>query len=158
MNYILSSIQQAAQGAAAASPPSASAAVPDYGSDISCTDDADALFTERDGDDPLLVAEAVWRAITSPRGSIPGAPDVGWDIQSLLRSPSGPLDVRAWPRLVRQEVMRDDRVETCSVQFRQTAQDAWQVTVQGTTVSAGEFSLVGQLTPNAALLQEILAT
>lgn len=130
---------------------------PDYGSDISCTDDCDALFSELDGDDPRLVAESCWRSITSTRGSIPGAPDAGWDIQQLLRLAASPSDQRTWPGLVRAELSKDDRILEVSVKFKQTASDAWTLTIDGTTVD-GTFSLVGALTPTSAVLQEILTS
>lgn len=128
-----------------------------FGSDISCTDDATPTFTELEEDDPTLVAECAWRAITSPRGSIPGAPDRGFDVRSLLRAPATQTEIRTWPSRVRSEIMKDERVQTCTVEFAQTAVDAWEITIRGET-ETGPFGLVGALTSGSAILKEILGT
>ena len=139
-------------------PTAPAVAVPDYGSDISCTDDTDELFSDLAGDNPRVVAESVWRSITSPRGSIPGAPNDGWDIQSLLRTAATASEQRTWPRLVMAEITKDDRVATASVKFKQENWDTWSVTIEGTTVEEGTFLLVGTLTADSAVLKEILAS
>lgn len=129
--------------------------VPDYGSDISCTSDCDANFSELAGDDPRLVAESCWRTITSPRGSIPGSPDDGWDVSQLLRTGATPSEQRTWPGLVRSELLKDDRIDSLSVKFRQITSDTWEIAITGTTETGGEFELVGELTATSAVLKDL---
>ncbi len=129
---------------------------PDYGSDISCTDDTDAFFTGLAGDDPRLVAEYAYRAITSPRGSIPGAPDEGMSIREFLRRPATPTEMRTWPSRVKAEILRDDRVESVDVVFTPQTTGVYKVSISGKTAT-GPFGLTAVLTPTGTVLKEILA-
>ena len=70
---------------------------PDYGSDISCTSDTDAMFTEIAGDDPNIVAQWCWRILISDRDSIPDAEGLGFDIMSLVRRGATPAEIASWP-------------------------------------------------------------
>jgi hypothetical protein len=138
------------------SPPTATYS-PDYGSDIVCTDDTDALFSELPGDDPRLIGYAFWRYITSDRDSIPDAPGVGLDIRTLLRRGATAAEVASWPAQLKAQADNDDRITNVDVQMS-TANggQTYVIHVTGQT-ETGPFELTGLLTPNAAILQEILS-
>jgi hypothetical protein len=132
--------------------------LPDYGSDLACGDDAEASFRERPGDDPMLIVEAAWRFITSPRDSIPDAPGRGIDIRDFLRQPATQARILTWPAIVRGEIEQDDRIESSEASFVQQSDGKFKVYISITpTGSQGPFALVGELTPTGAILKEILA-
>lgn len=131
---------------------------PDYGSDILCGDDATPTFDEVPGDSGLAVGYAVWRAITSARGSIPGAPDRGYDVRDLLRKPATRSELATWAPILRSEILRDDRVASCDVTVRRGYGDLWTIEIRGVVSDgAGGFELTGELSPGGALLKEIQA-
>lgn len=127
-----------------------------YGSDIACGDDCDALFSEDDGTTPRAVALSIWRTITSDTDSIPDAPGEGRSITSLLRRPATRSEIRMWPSLLEGEILRDDRVATVVVRFEQVTQDTWSVSIDGTTVNGEAFDLVGQVSSGASILTQIM--
>ena len=130
---------------------------PDYGSDIVCTDDTDALFSELPGDDPRLVGYAYWRMITSDRDSIPDAPGVGLDLLTLLRRGATQAEIASWPAQLKAQADNDDRITNVDVQMSTPdGGQTYTLHITGQTES-GPFELTGLLTPTSAILQEILA-
>lgn len=136
----------------------ASATPSKYGTDLSCLDDCDAVFSEVDGDTPRAVAEHTWRVVTSPRGSIPGSPDTGRSLLEMLRRGASKAEVMTWPAIFKGEIMRaDDRVADVRVTFAAGLGGRYDVEIRGETDDNEPFALTGELLPDGALLKEILA-
>lgn len=88
-----------------------------YGHDTYCLDE---LRTGRLVSGPLLVAQAIYRRLTTPRGTLRG-PDGGEESNYGIDLPGliGALDPRrlalALPAMVRNEILKDDRVQDAAV-------------------------------------------
>lgn len=85
----------------------------DYGTDFSWTDDLDAAFRLVSG--PERVGQAIYRRLTTKRGSVIDAPDYGFDLRELLSLGLTDGDVGALAGLVRQEVVKDECVRSATV-------------------------------------------
>lgn len=129
-----------------------------YGSDLSCTDDCDPLMTEVDGTTSLVVAQTAWRSITSPRDSIPDAKGKGLDVRIFARRAATVAEVQSWAAQIRAELLDDDRIDTLDVSIVQASADIWDITITGTTVGNGTFTLIGSLTPDGPILKELVAS
>lgn len=80
----------------------------DFGTDISCTSGLDPAFTPISG--PRVVAEALFRRLTSPRGSLFYAKDYGTDVREALLARLDRTRLDAWRTRVEAECRKDDRV------------------------------------------------
>lgn len=124
---------------------------PGYGSDLSCADDVDPLARELDGSDPLLVAQAAYRMITTARGSLIDAPDRGIDVAAYLHEPGTTAEELAG--VIRGELQHDDRIDALEVSVERSP-DGFEIEIGGTLASSGEaFELVLGLTDAGALLR-----
>lgn len=130
-----------------------------WGSDLSCDHDIDEAFTELAGDDPILVAQAAYRAITTPRGSVPDAPDYGVDLNGYLSRGVTVQAIQALAGMISLEIRKDDRVDSVSVDVQPEDDGrALRVTIDGTIAeSSRTFSLVLGLTDAGVLLEEMKA-
>jgi hypothetical protein len=94
---------------------------------------------------PAVVAHAVARRLTTPRGSLSWAPGEGFDLRELVNdslslASSGPLE--ALIGIVRAEVLRDERVETVQIRASFTeASGVLTLAISGET-GEGPFDLV----------------
>lgn len=84
--------------------------MPDYGSDLVCTDDITEMALERASDDPMLVVEAVYRRLCTRPGGLLGDLDYGYDLRSILHRGMTQADASAISDRVRAECLKDDRV------------------------------------------------
>jgi hypothetical protein len=86
-----------------------------YGVDSWATD---SVFTGRLARGKTLVAQACYRRLTTPRGTLRGGPDeenYGIDLSSIIGA-GNPLRVQAMlPSMIRGELVKDDRVADVSV-------------------------------------------
>lgn len=80
----------------------------DFGTDISCTDDMSEVAKEISGQDVL--AEAIYRRLTTPRGQLLDDEDYGIDVRSFLSRGIDPGKLREIEGTIRQEVLKDERV------------------------------------------------
>lgn len=126
----------------------------DFGADLDCADDFTPLFDELDTKDPKLVAQAVYRRLTTPRGGLIDDPDYGFDVRTLLHKPLSATYQAAIPGLIRAEVMKDDRVATCTVTLSNVTPLGFDVAVACTT-ARGPFSLTFSVADAAVRLKEI---
>lgn len=88
---------------------------PDFGRDTSCTD---SLRVGVMVSGPRLVGEACYRRLTTPRGQLRGGEDeanYGIDLPGMVGSVKSENDVAAIPSRVKNELMRDDRLEDVSI-------------------------------------------
>ena len=117
---------------------------PDFGKDLSCTT---SIMTARYSTGPRLVAEALFRRFTTPRGMLQGGEDeqnFGLDLAALVGSVSTPSAVAALPGQIEAEALKDERVESVTVSVTSTTvgpATSWNITIKAQT-GAGPFSLV----------------
>lgn len=119
------------------------AANTNYGRDLSCTT---SIRTGRFVSGPRLVAEALYRRFTTPRGTLRGTDreaNYGLDLTSLVGSVQTKSDVAALPGKIRMEAEKDGRVEEINVVVKETTVGpgkAFSITIDGSTAE-GPFEL-----------------
>lgn len=128
----------------------------DFGSDVSCWDDTDSVFTELDPDDPLLVAQAAYRALKTIPGELPDldVPDWGVGLQQYLRRAATPTQIAAIPGIVQSRLMAlDDRILSLAASpLTVEAGGRYGLTLRGMT-ARGPFDLTVSASPFDVLLK-----
>ena len=115
----------------------------DYGRDISCTD---SLLTGRFATRARLVAQAAYRRLITPRLALRGGEEeqnYGLDLTELVGSSKTKADAAALPGRIRTELMKDERIETCSADVLVTVEGpatVFTITIVAET-SEGPFTL-----------------
>lgn len=116
----------------------------DFGRDISCTD---GIRTGRFSVGPRLVAEACYRRLTTPRGTLRGGEDeqnYGLDLSELIGSSSSAAEAATLPGKITLELSKDERLTSVDVQVIRTVEGpatSLEIAVAGTT-DEGPFTLV----------------
>lgn len=121
-------------------------ATPLYGIDTSCTDKLLPGVLARG---VQVVAEAIYRRLTTPRGMLLEDPDYGRDVREYLSMEMTPTNLARVPGEIRNEVMKDDRIESCELTSTITgtgASVALEVTLD-CVCGSGPFDLSVFLTP-----------
>lgn len=114
-----------------------------FGRDISCTR---GLRTGRFVTGPRLVAEALYRRLTTPRGTLRGGPDeanYGIDLTELVGSAATKRDAAALPGRIQAEALKDERIERVNVTVTQSVEGpsvAFAILIEAET-SEGPFEL-----------------
>lgn len=114
-----------------------------FGRDLSCTT---SLRTGRYVTGVRLVAEAVFRRLTTPRGMLRGGEDeenYGIDLLDMIGSVSTKSDAAALEGRIRSELLKDERLESVTVRVISTttgASKAFDIFIACTT-SEGPFDL-----------------
>jgi phage baseplate assembly protein W len=94
-----------------------------------------------------VVAQAIFRRLTTPKGSLYGGEDeanYGLDLVGILGSAATPNQAAAVPGQVEAEVLKDERVDSCTVTVTSITNGpvvAWTVTIAAVT-GDGPFTLV----------------
>lgn len=125
----------------------------DFGTDLSCTDDLDETMKEISGQDVL--AQAIYRRLTTPRGQLIDDPDYGIDVRSFLSRGVDAGKLREIEGTIRQEVLKDERV--ANVTAKATIDyKTYSITVSLiVTTGDGPFRLVFSITADTVeLLKE----
>lgn len=105
-----------------------------YGRDTWCFD---SLAPGRFATGVMLVAQALYRRYTTPRGTLRGGPEesvYGLDIAEYIGAAGEDVAVAALPELMRGEALKDDRVSTDTA-----------ATVTAVTNDAGEIELLAEV-------------
>jgi len=116
----------------------------DFGRDTSCPG---SLRTGRYASGVRLVAEAAYRRLITPRGSLRGGEEeqnYGFDLADVVGSASTPSAVASLPARIRNELMKDERIDDVEVTVVASTTGpatTWAITVQGYT-GIGPFRLV----------------
>lgn len=87
----------------------------DYGRDISCLDDCDPMMSELANDDINVLKQAIFRRLITNRGGIIDDPLYGYNLTQWISKASTPKELAAMKGEIRAEVMKDERVQFCSV-------------------------------------------
>jgi hypothetical protein len=118
--------------------------VADFGKDTSCLT---GLRTGRFVTGARLVAEAAYRRITTPRGTLQGGEDeanYGIDLADLIGSATSPSAVAALPGQIQSELLKDERIASVTATVTSSTvgpSTTWTVSIEATTAD-GPFSLV----------------
>lgn len=125
----------------------------DYGTDISCTDDMDPLAREVSGQE--VVAQAIYRRLTTPRGRLIDDPDYGTDVRSFLHRGLTTAELRAVEAAIRSEVLKDERIALVTVKATSADDGQSMTVVLNVTTGLGPFRLVFAVTAETvSLLKE----
>lgn len=115
----------------------------DFGSDLAATDDLDANAREVEGDE--LVAQAIYRRLTTPRGQLLDDPDYGLDIRSFLQASMTAADLALIGGRIRAELAKDETIDDVQATVKLTA--AQTITVDlAVTTGQGPFRMVFAVT------------
>lgn len=82
----------------------------DYGIDISGTDDVDPTFALVSGN--ALLAQALYRRLTTPRGGMFYDPNYGFDVRLLLNMSLSDVGLAAIVGMIEGECEKEERVYT----------------------------------------------
>ena len=88
-----------------------------YGSDLWCAEDLDPNVIELPGDSKTLLAQAAFHYITTKRGDIPDAPELGRDARALLSKGLTPAGLRAEGFQLADEIRKDDRFDEVELEI-----------------------------------------
>lgn len=128
-----------------------------YGSDLSCLDDLDEDMTDLAPDDPLAIAQAAYRRITTPRGTLEDDPDYGIDVVEDLSKASSEEERRSLAGRIRSEISKDERVASVVVTVTDLGAEK-TIEIVGTPEGSDEqFRLVLALTDGELLVREMAA-
>lgn len=118
-------------------------AATNYGREVSCTD---SLKTGRYVSGVTVVAEAIYRRLTTPRGSLLGGEaeaNYGLDLMGLVGTVDTKGAAASLPGRIENEVRKDERVETVKADVVRTVvgpSTTYTITINVTT-ALGPFSL-----------------
>ena len=126
----------------------------DYGSDLAGTDDLDPFMTELDGTDVLVVAQAIYRRLTTAKGSLIEDPDYGLDVRAFLRKAMTPAYLASIPGQIENEITKDDRITNVVVRMTDNGDSTFDLDVSGETAD-GEFTLTAAVSADGVILKEI---
>lgn len=127
-----------------------------YGSDLSCRDDLTSNMVEIRGDSPEAIAQANYRRLITPRGSVSDDPDGGLDIQGYLSIGLTAKEIAEIPGEIVLELSKDDRnvASTLACELTQGAGGSFKIAITGET-AAGPFSLTFAVVDGVAALELI---
>lgn len=128
----------------------------DFGTDLSWTTDVDPLHRMATG--TLLVSQAIFRRLNTPRGALLDDPEYGYDLVGQLSVGQTQKQIGRVQSEVRAECLKDERVDSVDVVFTQVnngngPSSVWNVAISGTT-AAGPFKLVVGVADAKALVLE----
>lgn len=87
--------------------------IPDYGVDLSCVTDLDPVLRTVTG--KTLLAQAIVRRLTTPRGMLIDDPNYGLDVREWLSMEMTPIVLARLRAAVRSELEKDERVSSVNV-------------------------------------------
>lgn len=115
-----------------------------FGTDTWCLD---SMRTGHLVTGPLLVAQAAYRRLITPRGMLQGGQDeanYGFDILTQLGTAVTPNTVAALPGMIQSELLKDERIQTADVVVTAATNGpavTFNINIQAQT-AAGPFTLV----------------
>jgi hypothetical protein len=117
----------------------------DYGRDTYCTDQ---IKSGRLVSGNMLLAQALYRRLITPRGTLRGGEaeaNYGFDLLGLLGTTATSADIASLPSQIRNELMKDERVddvEATVVAAESNAVVTYEITITVEPVEGDEFEFV----------------
>lgn len=129
----------------------------DYGTDLSCREDADAGDRTTSGFERL--AEELYHSITCPAGMIVDDEDAGIDVRALLLKPMTATQIEVRRNEIKEELLLDDRVASATVDLtvQNRERTAWLLKIRIVGKTVGPFSFVVDVTAARSLLTDVSA-
>ncbi len=112
----------------------------EYGSELSCL--GDIASDGRMVTGFRVVAEAIYRRLTTPRGRLIGDPDYGFDLTQYVNADVSPRDLAGLRAAVVAECAKDERVDSISVESELSTAGVLTLTILIGLVTLDEFTLV----------------
>lgn len=113
----------------------------DYGREMSCTD---SIHTGRFVSGALIVGQACYRRLRTPRGTLRDDPSYGLDLRQFIGSTDTRKLEASLPGRIRAELEKDERIESVDVDIltaTTTSGDvSFAITIEAVT-SLGPFTL-----------------
>lgn len=125
-----------------------------FGSDLDCATDITSTARELADDDPLVVSQACYRRLTTPRDGLVDDREYGLDLRAYLHRGLTASRLRSVEAQIKSELTKDERVDAVQVTVDQDDAETCSVTIAGETAE-GPFSLVLELTDGDALIKEM---
>jgi hypothetical protein len=127
-----------------------------YGTEIACGTELDANMGEVDPNSVEAIGMALQRRLITAAGTLWDDPDYGEDIRGFLNRATTADDLRDLSGRVRNEIVKDDRVEVASVRVAMAGTSlSIGATVTPVNAALGVFTLTFALTDATLALQEI---
>jgi hypothetical protein len=111
----------------------------ELGTDLSCVEDLDPAGAQVSG--RILLAEAMARRLSTPRGGLIDDPNFGYDLTAYLNDDVGPGDLAAMSAGATAEALKDERVLSADVSVTLDPDGKLRVTM-ALADSDGPFTLV----------------
>lgn len=130
-----------------------------YGSDLSCDSDLTATMEEVDGSTTLALAQALFRRLDTPRGSLPDDKTYGIDLRSYCNRATSTAEIRELGARVRTELTQDDRVDAVSVVVTPATDGsslAVQIGVTPVDPALGPFAMALAVTSSTVVLEAMV--
>lgn len=124
----------------------------DFGRDLSCADDLEDDMAEVEG--PVVVAQAIYRRLYTPRGALWQDPDYGLDLHDYLSRRMSAAEIAAIPGDVVKEILKDERVERATVKITKQTFEALEIMINA-EAGGGSFSLTISVTQAAVTLASV---
>ncbi len=131
-----------------------------YGSDIDGDFDLAPDLREVDGFSTLALAQAIVRRLDCPRGQLPDDKDYGIGLRQYLNRGTAADDIRRLGGEIRNEVLKDDRIDRLTVTVRPNETGSiliLELAVQPFSAELGVFTLTLSATSSQILIEEIRA-
>lgn len=128
-----------------------------YGTDLSCVEDISVTLDEVDPTSTRAIREALLRRLTTPRGGLQDDPDYGFDVRGLCNRGLTQSQMVDLSTQVRNEVTKDDRVDSATVTVTAPSPRALRIGVVITPVdqTIGIFTLTFAVTDGAVLAEAL---
>lgn len=122
-----------------------------YGLDVSASPDLDPMLRLQGG--PRVLAEAIVRRLSTPRGGLWYAPDYGFDVRELLGEGFTPAALFRAQSSIEAEVEKDARVQSARVTLTTPAPDKLRISIRIVAADAPFDLVVGVDALNVELLR-----
>lgn len=128
-----------------------------YGVDLWCEDDLKPNADELGADSKLILGQAVFHRLTTPRGDLPDDLEYGRDVRALLSKGLTQSAIRAEASQLSTEVTKDDRIAECTVTVEQLTLKDLRITVicVAKDAAVGGFELVIAVDSEGAWLKAV---
>jgi hypothetical protein len=132
-----------------------------FGVDLSCVSDLSPILAEVSQSDVSSIRESLLRRLQTPRGFLGGIDDdenYGFDVVSLLNTGTTQQDLRGLEAGVRDEISRDDRVQSTDVSASYmpgTGKITVSIRCVARDPAVGEFALVFSVDAAGKLAEEV---
>ena len=131
-----------------------------YGSDISCDFDVAPDVAEVDPFSTFALAQAIVRRLDTPRGTLPDDKDYGISVRQYVNKGTTAAEIVSLAGQIRNEVLKDDRVETLTVTVIPSPTGTTLrivLAIQPVDAELGGFTLTLSASSAAILIEEIKA-